>query len=78
MTQVVMESVVDENGVLKLSVPIGKDEAHRRVRVTIDHIVEVESAEAERRARIRALVGAWQGDFEPIRDLPLEPLDALP
>ncbi|HVJ68544.1 MAG TPA: hypothetical protein VM510_11190 [Caulifigura sp.] len=77
MTQLVMESVVDENGVLKLLIPIGKDKANRRVRVTIDHISEAES-EAERKARIRTLVGSWQGEFEPIGDLPPDPMDALP
>ena len=78
MTQLVLESFVDADGMLTLSIPIGKEEANSKVRVTVEHLGSGVTDANARKARIRALIGAWQGDFEPIRDLPPEPLEALP
>lgn len=78
MTRMVVESRVDNEGVLKLAVPIGKGEANRTVRVTIESVETDRRSQTDREARLSALIGSWQGEFEEPEELPLEERDPLP
>ena len=78
MTRMVVESKVDENGVLKLSVPIGASDANQPVRVTIESVPESTKPKSDWAARVDALAGSWEGDFEYPADLPFETRDPLP
>ena len=78
MTRLVVESRVDEEGVLKLTVPVGKDEANRTMRITIEPAGEDSPSQLERQMRLSALIGSWQGDFEEPEELPYEERDSLP
>lgn len=78
MTRLVVESRVDEEGVLKLTVPVGKDEANRTMRLTFEPASEDSRSQIERQTRLSALIGSWQGDFEEPEELPDEERDPLP
>lgn len=78
MTLKVVESIVDEHGVLTLSVPIGVGDANQTVRVTIETVSNSEEKQSDWAKRVQALVGSWKGDFERPADLPFEQQDPLP
>lgn len=76
MSRVELTSVADGDGVLTLTVPLGKSEANRQVRVTVEPLARVTesslSAEQWRRS-VRELAGSItdptfrrhdQGEFE--------------
>ncbi len=78
MTRLVVESRVDEEGVLKLTVPVGKDEANRTMRITIEPAGESASTRPAWPDWLEKVAGSWQGDFEEPEDLPYEERDSLP
>jgi phosphatidate phosphatase APP1 len=77
MTRLVMESKVDDDGVLHLEVPVGKEAANRTVRVTIES-TPVQKSDAEWKEWINRIAGSWEGEFTKPEDLPLEERDPLP
>ena len=78
MTRMVVESKVDENGVLKLFVPIGVSDANQPVRVTIESVPTAEEQPLAWKDRVDKMAGSWVGEFEYPADLPFETRDPLP
>ena len=64
MNRVVVQSRVDTDGVLRINVPVGADEANREVRVTIEQAPANRLTQEEYEELIRSTAGAWQGEFE--------------
>jgi hypothetical protein len=63
MNLVQVMSTVGSDGVLRLEVPLHKDEAGHEVRVTVAR-VPTKMTQEEWRAFIERTAGTWQGDFE--------------
>jgi hypothetical protein len=61
MTRIVFESRIGNDGVLHLEVPLSADDAHRRVRITIEPIDPPTVEEWQR--GIDETAGRWQGDW---------------
>jgi len=78
MNRVVVERRVRDDGYLQLTLPLGKEQAGRDVRVTIEPVGPVPKMTADEwRAGILATAGGWQGEFEcPSQDV-LEERDPL-
>ena len=72
MNRMVLHSRVGSDGVLHISVPIGKEDADREVQVTIDPVRPGLSSmsQEEWRQFVMETAGAWQGDLE--RPQPLD------
>ncbi|WP_088258547.1 hypothetical protein [Fimbriiglobus ruber] len=65
MNRVTVERRIDAEGVLRISLPFGIDEAGREVLVTVEPVTpKAENTDEEWRARILALAGGWPGEFE--------------
>jgi hypothetical protein len=65
MNRIVVEQHVGEDGLLKMTVPLGADQAGRQVRVTIEPVcAEKEITPEQWRSGIMATAGGWQGEFE--------------
>ncbi len=63
MNRMVLHSRVGPDGVLHITVPIGKEDADREVQVTIDPAPPSMTQE-EWREFVLSTAGAWQGDLE--------------
>lgn len=63
MKATVLQARVGADGVLRLEVPLGMELANQMVDVAVAGF-KVPETEDEKRAVIRSLAGAWQGDFE--------------
>lgn len=61
MGRIILSARVGADGVLH--VPLGKAEANREVRVTIERAENGKSLQ-DHRAFLTATAGAWQGEFE--------------
>lgn len=77
MNRVVVQSRIGADGVLHLTVPIGKAEADQEVQVTIDPIAKPTMTE-EWRQFVLSTAGAWQGDLERPAQGEYEQRDELP
>jgi hypothetical protein len=64
MDRVVVHSRVGADGVLHLTVTIGKADADKEVQVTIDPVPASTMSQEEWRQFVLSTAGAWQGDFE--------------
>jgi hypothetical protein len=65
MTRIVVEQRVSDDGVLRITLPLGAEEAARDMRVTVEPIDSKRTMSPEEwRAGILATAGAWQGEFE--------------
>ena len=80
MNRVVLHSRVGSNGVLQISVPIGKEYADREVQVTIDpvRVGSPSMTQEEWRQFVMETAGAWQGDLECPEPLEYEQRDEIP
>ena len=74
MTRIVLKSKVGADGVLHLTVPVGREEADREVQVTIDPAPPAKPTQ-EYLDFLEATAGAWQGDFERPNDVRPEERD---
>ncbi|MBL8867740.1 MAG: hypothetical protein KF873_07720 [Gemmataceae bacterium] len=59
----VLNARVGSDGVLRLEVPMGEALAGEKVEVAVAEY-RVPETDEEKRAVIRSLAGAWQGEFE--------------
>jgi hypothetical protein len=65
MNRIVVERKVSAEGVLNLTLLIGKDEAGRNMRLTIEPAgLEAKITPEEWKAGIFATAGGWLGEFE--------------
>lgn len=65
MNRIVIERQISAEGVLNLTLPLGKDEAGRNVRVTVEPMAPKRAMSAEEwRAWVLSMAGSWQGEFE--------------
>jgi hypothetical protein len=78
MDRVVVHSRVGADGVLHLSVPIGKADADKEVQITIDPMPASTMTQDEWSEFVRSTAGAWQGDFERPPQGEYEKRDELP
>lgn len=80
MSRMVVHSRVGADGVLQLCVPIGQENAHREVEVTIDvaGTRSDQTAAEEWRQFVLATAGAWQGDLQRPEQGEYETRDELP
>ena len=77
MKRMVLHSRVGSDGVLHVTVPIGKEDADREVRVTIDPVPPPMTPE-EWQQFILSTAGAWQGDLERPEQGEYDVRDELP
>ena len=79
MTRMVIHSRIGADGVLHITVPMGKQDADREVQVTIDPapVDRPPMTEQEWRAFVLSTAGAWQGDLERPDQLDYEERDEL-
>ncbi len=80
MHRLVVQSRVGSDGVLHIDIPLGKEDADRDVRVTIDP-VEVGPpplTQEEWRRFVMETAGAWQGDLNRPEPLEFEQRDEMP
>ena len=80
MNRMVLQSRVGADGVLHISVPIGKEDADSDVQVTIDPIGAgaPPMTQEEWRQFVMETAGAWQGDLERPAQLEFERRDEMP
>ena len=79
MNRIAVRSRIDESGILRLALPLGLEEAGRRVRVTVE---PVEAGPPilldEWRREVAALADSWEGDFERISTEKYEVRESMP
>jgi hypothetical protein len=63
MTRIKVKMRVGPDGILRLAVPFGKEEADREVELTIEQTSPT-SSEQDYQEFLRSTAGAWQGEFE--------------
>jgi hypothetical protein len=80
MNRMVIHSVVGPDGVLHITVPIGKEFADQEVQVTIDpaRVGPASMTREEWREFVLATAGAWQGDLERPEQGEYQERDDLP
>lgn len=64
MTPIVVTSKVGPDGVLHLTLPVGREEANKEVQVTVEPTARPALTPEEWRAWVLLMAGTWEGDFE--------------
>ena len=65
MNRIIMTSRVGDDGVLRVTVPVGMEEAQKEVRVMVESLPERKAqTHSEYAAWVDSLAGSWQGEFE--------------
>ena len=65
MNRIVLASRVGHDGVLRVTIPVGIEEAETEVRVMVEPLPNKKAlTQAEYAAWVDSLAGSWQGDFE--------------
>jgi hypothetical protein len=65
MTRMILNARIGADGVLRLNVPLGPQEAHQDVQVTVEAVTPRKPmTQAEWAAWVQSMAGTWQGDFE--------------
>jgi hypothetical protein len=78
MNRIVIEQQASAEGVLNITLSLGKDEAGRNVRVTVEPAnPEKKMTPEEWRAAVLATAGGWQGEFERPEQGKLEERESL-
>ncbi len=73
MNRMIVKSRVGADGILRVTLPVGRDEADREVQVTVDPVeTKHPMTQDEWAAWVKAIAGSWQGDFERPPQTPLE------
>jgi hypothetical protein len=65
MNRIVLASRIGHDGVLRVTIPVGIEEAEREVRVMVEPLPKKKAlTQTEYAAWVDSLAGSWQGDFE--------------
>lgn len=64
MNQVVINSRVDSDGVLRVTLPLGATDANREVQVVVSPVAPKPMTQDEWKAWVLSMAGSWQGEFE--------------
>jgi hypothetical protein len=65
MNRFVVKSKISSDGILHFSLPVGLEDAHREVRVTVEPLDSPKPmTQQEWEAWVDEMAGSWQGDFE--------------
>jgi len=64
MNRMVVKSMVGNDGILHLALPVGIEEANREVQVTVEPVPPVPVSQEEWENLIVSTAGRWQGEFE--------------
>ena len=65
MNRIVLNSRVSHDGVLRVALPVGADEADQLVQVTVDPVAPRGGMSREQwEAWVDSMAGSWLGDFE--------------
>ena len=79
MNRIVLKSKVGADGVLRVSVPVGAEDANREVQVTIEPApTRRPMTQEEWQEFILSTAGTWEGDFERPEQGEYEQRDELP
>ena len=65
MNRLIVKSRVGSDGVLRVTVPVGLDEADQEVQVTVEPVPgRTKMTQEEWAAWVQSMAGSWQGGFE--------------
>ncbi len=64
MNQTILESRVDSDGVLRVTLPVGEAEANREVRVIVEPLSKKTPSQAAWEPWVDSIAGSWPGEFE--------------
>jgi hypothetical protein len=78
MNRMVVHSRIGADGVLHLTVPVGKEQADREVEITIAPVATPVLTQEEWRQFVLSTAGAWQGELERPEQGKYEQRDELP
>lgn len=63
--RMVVRSRVDSDGVLRVTLPVGKEDADQEVEVTVEPVKARKAmTQEEYSAWVESMAGTWKGDFE--------------
>lgn len=77
MTRLVVQSRVDADGVLRVSIPVGAAAADREVQVTIEPVGSTAEEDAKYVEWLDQVAGKWHGGFERMPQGEFEARDPL-
>ena len=78
MNRIIVRSRVDGDGVLRVNLPIGKQDADREVQLTVEPLPGKKPMRQEEYVKwVEAMAGAWQGEFERPEQGKLQERDPL-
>ena len=78
MERMVVKSTVGGDGILHLALPVGIEEAHKEVQVTVEPAPPAPMSQAEWQDLVLSTGGQWQGDFERPEQGQYEQRESLP
>jgi desulfoferrodoxin (superoxide reductase-like protein) len=65
MNRTILKSRVDADGVLRVNLPLGTEEADQEVQVTVEPVpAKKPMTQEEYAAWVESMAGTWQGEFE--------------
>lgn len=64
MERMVVKSMVSDDGILHLALPMGVEQANKEVQITVELVSPASMSQEEWMELILATGGKWQGDFE--------------
>jgi hypothetical protein len=65
MTKMIANARIGADGVLRLNLPVGLQEANRHVLVTVEPASSKKTmTQSEWESWVESMAGSWQGDFE--------------
>jgi hypothetical protein len=64
MDRMVLKSRVSSDGILRLALPVGLEQADKEVQVTVEPVPPAPMSQEQWRAWVQSMAGKWQGDFE--------------
>ena len=63
MNRMVLKSTVSGDGVLRLALPVGIEEANKEMQVTVEPATPAPMSQEEWQKLVLSTGGKWQGDF---------------
>lgn len=64
MNRTVVKSRIGADGVLRVTLPLGAQEADQEVQVTVEPLTAKAVPDAAWAVWVESMAGSWQGDFE--------------
>jgi len=65
MNRMIVKSRIGSDGVLRMTLPVGSQDANQDVQVTVEPLAPKKAmTPAEWAAWVDSMAGSWQGDFE--------------